>query len=256
MTDTLTHLINSWELLEENGRFIAKADQIIIKNIGSENFSSGDIKFNFNLKPFPWWGNISEPKIIVLALNPKYEKNEKDKYEQEKHKSNCSFEKNLRNSPTINWLDFNEKEGLTVSQKWWKETFNDIIDELIKKHKSKNLIYENIGVFELFGYYSKSLNNYDSLEKIVNAEFKSAEILQTQIALFDHLNFLLKKETPPLVVVIWGQKYWKYKIEGLCRAGDEPGIDYIDTINTASHALSKNNLRDIDFKRIIQKLVE
>lgn len=257
MASTLKELISSWELIEENGRFIAKADKNLIEShISSDNFSSGDIKFNFNLKPFPWWGNITNPKIIVLALNPKYEKDEKDKHEQNKHKENHSFEKNLANNPTIDWLDFKEKEELTVSQKWWKRTFDDIIEILNKKNKSKDLIYKKIGIFELYGYYSKSFSDKGCIERVNLNEFGSAVILPTQAALFKHLNFLMKQDCPPLLVIIWGQKYWVANIEDLSKETDDLGIDYIDTINTATHYLSKNNLRDRDFKRIIQILVE
>lgn len=255
MSNTIDKLINAWELKEKNGMFVATADEeIIVKKLNSSNFSTGVMKFNFNLKPFPWWGNISQPKIVVLVLNPKYEKEEEDKNEQDLHKKRKSFENNLKNNKTINWLDFVDEANLTVSEKWWKNTFNDIIVELDKKNKSKDLIYDSVGFFELYGYYSKSFKD-TSLKNINKSEFDHSDILPTQKALFEHINYLMKVEKPPLLVIIWGQKHWREYIHCLDGVGDELGMDYIDTISTASHSLSKSNLRDRDFKRIIQRLL-
>ena len=58
-----------------------------------------------------------------------------------------------------------------------------------------------------------------------------------------------------LLVIIWGQKYWK-DLLGLNYSEEksEDYLDYIDVIHTQSHKLSRNNLRPKDFKRIVDIL--
>ena len=38
--------------------------------------------FRFDFLPQPWWGNIINPKVIVLALNPGIDKTEKEDEEK------------------------------------------------------------------------------------------------------------------------------------------------------------------------------
>jgi len=239
---TLEHLIDLWSDVADQEPYIAKEDEEFIDhNCIALDESKGETSFRFDFLPQPWWGNIKNPKVIVLALNPGID--ETEKVDEENLKEEILL--NLRGETTINWMS----EGNTSGHKWWKATFKDIIKS---GSITPDIIYKKVGVFELIGYHSKRFNSgdYETVERMINTKLGvKSGVLPTQIAMFDHLSYLIKN-TNPIVVIIWGQKFWRQEVVGL------EGYDYIDTINTASHSLSRNNLRAIDFERIIQKLLE
>ncbi len=245
-------LLKAWSDFPNEKPFIAIVDQDIIKKDELvDNKSQGSIRFDFSYLPQPWWGNIDDPKVIILAINPGIHKiPEKEKEE------NDSTEKLIRdnlNGTPINWL----KEG-SVTKDWWTQTLNDVIDELKEENKSVENIANKLGVFELFGYHSSKFNSgdYSNIAQVINKEFGSNKTrLPTQEKLFKHLNSLIDASNPPLVVIIWGQKFWKEVIDKLDNNCDKVAlIDYIDTVSTRSHYLSKGNLRPIDFKRLKEAL--
>jgi hypothetical protein len=239
---TLKVLIDKWSNIADQKPYIAKADEESIDhNLIAIDGSKGKTAFRFDFLPQPWWGNIKNPKVIVLALNPGID--ETEKVDEENLREDILL--NLKGKNTINWMS----EGITSGHKWWKATFKDIIQSGLI---TPDMIYKKVGVFELIGYHSKRFNSggYETVERMVNTKLGVISgVLPTQDAMFAHLSYLIKN-TNPIVIIIWGQKFWRQKVVEL------EGYDYIDTINTASHSLSRNNLRAIDFERIIQKLLE
>ena len=85
-------------------------------------------------------------------------------------------------------------------------------------------------------------------------EIEDMDMLPSQKAVVNHIEELLKNKDR-LLVIIWGQKYWK-DLLGLNYSEEksEDYLDYIDVIHTQSHKLSRNNLRPKDFKRIVDIL--
>lgn len=235
MKNKFEKLINVWSSVPNEAPYIAVADQEVIDMSKIQtNESQGKLNFKFNYLPQPWWGNIKNPRVIVLLLNPGICKDED--IVEEKYKN--SIRENLKGEKTLNWMT-DEKSD---SHKWWKSTFNKITEsEMLPQ-----VIYEKVGVFELIGYHSKKFasNHYSSIKEMLVEELGLTEdFLPTQRAMFDYLDALIK-EVKPLVVIIWGQKFWIQEVEIL------KSLDYIDTISTASHSLSRGNLREIDFERI------
>ena len=264
--ESLRKLIKIWDLDEENynkGIYISKKDLEYLTNnvekfeIKNSYYSYGkDKKVYFNLVPKPWWGNIENPEVIILLLNPGFTK---DDDEDKKILSDHNFEENnahlkeeminnlKQSNNNINWFD--DKWKNAGSYHWWKPRLKEIAGEL-KADDPYNYIYNNIGFFEFFGYHSKSFD----LSFLKNDEF-----LPTQKAMFEYLNKLIKVNNP-LVVIVWGQKKWQQGLDGLAHYDEFKDIeqfvplDYIDTISTASSYLSKDNLRPYDFKRIVDTL--
>lgn len=266
MKESLRKLIKIWDLDEENynkGIYISKKDLEYLANnvekfeIKNSYYSYGkDKKVYFNLVPKPWWGNIENPEVIILLLNPGFTK---DDDEDKKILSDHNFEENnahlkeeminnlKQSNNNINWFD--DKWKKAGSYHWWKPRLKEIAGEL-KADDPYNYIYNNIGFFEFFGYHSKSFD----LSFLKNDEF-----LPTQKAMFEYLNKLIKVNNP-LVVIVWGQKKWQQGLDGLAHYNEFKDIeqfvplDYIDTISTSSSYLSKDNLRPYDFKRIVDTL--
>ncbi len=245
--NALKKLLNVWVLEDKNKKpFIAKADFKVIKcKLDKDYKSTGAINFDFSLRPQPWWGNIVNPKLVILALNPALEFNEKDKGEQQNME--LDFINNLESADkTINWLKCNNK---TTSNDWWKKRLKGVFCEKQELRK----IEDNIGVFELFGYYSPNFKSdkYGNIKSLLKKELgvENDEYLPTQKALFDYLECLIR-ENNPLVIIIYGQKYWKTLKVFDYETAENKYDDYIDTINTRSSFLSKGNLNIRDYKRL------
>lgn len=237
---TLRKLINIWSDITVEEPYIAKEDKKVIDPSFITVKRTEDVTaFRFDFLPQPWWGNIINPKVIVLALNPGIDKTEKE--DEKKYRDEILL--NLSGQDTINWMS----EGSSSGHKWWKDTFKEIIQ---KGSIDQNIIYKKVGIFELIGYHSKKFDsgNYETLEKMLEAKLGvKTGLLPTQNAMFNHLSYLIKKYKP-VVVIIWGQKYWRKYVDGL------DGYDYVDTVNTASHNLSIGNMRKIDFDTIVNAL--
>lgn len=240
MTKTLEKLIDIWSDITSIEPYMANTDKkeidekyIAIKKIDDRT------AFRFDFLPQPWWGNIKNPDVIILALNPGIDNTEKE--DEEKYKDKILL--NLNGHDTINWMS----DGNSSGHKWWKDTFKDIIQ---MGTIDQDTIYNKVGVFQLIGYHSEKFNSgdYETLEKMLKAKLGvKSGLLPTQIAVFNHLSYLIK-EYKPVVVIIWGQKFWRKYVGGL------DGYNYIDTVNTASHRLSIGNMRKIDFETIIKAL--
>ena len=233
------NLINLWSDVPQNPPYIAKADLNVMKLNSVKN---SKMNFNFDFIPQPFWGNIKNPKVIVLTLNPGYYS--KEDYEtNERYKQD--FINNLKQTPSLNW--FNLEKG--KDYKWWFNTIKDLLDENITIEN----IASKIGFFEFSGYHSKSFKSkaYNTIKEINKHEFGiESGILPTQNMMFDLIEALINQDSnkKPLVAIIWGQRFWLQALPTLRT------IDYIDTISTTSHLLSNGNIRPIDLKRLKEKL--
>jgi hypothetical protein len=237
---TLKELLDVWSIRKREDSYLSKSDDEFFSKYGISIPEKSD--FIFDLFPKPWWGNIKNPKIIVLSINPKFSGHED--YEIDK-KYLDNLEKNIQGRSSLNWFNMDN----TIGCKWWYDTFKNIIeDDDIETEK----IFKNTGFFELFPYHSKKFRSgdYKNMKNFIKKEFGIEKLLPTQKALYNHVNDLLASEDKPLVIILWGQKFWREEVENL------NAIDYIDTVSTSSHSLSYNNLRPIDYKRIISKLQE
>lgn len=239
-------LIDSWQELQiEDGLILEKGlDLKTIKEINA-NKNKKEYKFDFSFVPQPWWGNIKDPKIIILLINPGIIAKE---WGDKKENKDLHYKllDNLKGENTLDW--FSEKEEYE-SRKWWYRTFEKLIGDGV------NLIdiHKKVGVFQLYGYHSeKFYTSNDSLENINRKRMGYYGILNTQEAMFNYLNKMLTdrydQDNEPLIIIIRGQKYWRKHVKKL------DAYDYIDTILPVNQELSEGNLRSIDYNRIIERL--
>lgn len=159
--------------------------------------------FQTHLMPQPWWGNIEDPDIIFLALNPSYDPVIDDEDE-------LAIESDLKEnlvSKSFNWfqhkeiIDSGNKKRKTSGYQWWKATLGDLYkqDDLNTEMK----IYHKIGFFQLCGYHSKS---YFKLTR--KCLLGKKNLLPTQETIVEYINELIKKRDR-YIVLIWGEKHWK-----------------------------------------------
>lgn len=256
---TLSELYKVWNEFSKEYPNMAQEDYDCIKKGGIPEFPKGDknhIGFNFNYLPQPWWGNIKNPNMIVLVLNPRINSKPLHDNKNKEEQDDIDYRSQIKNitSDSINWLNFEKSD----SGIWWRQTFDDILKQT-KTKISENDINEKVGCFELFGYHSNnafSNGNYNTNEKLIKGEFgiDETKMLPTQKAVVKHIQSLLEDEDR-LLVIIWGQKYWK-ELLGLSYSPKEDNeyLDYIDIVSPQSHKLSRGNLRPRDFQRILEKL--
>ena len=157
--------------------------------------------YQTHVLPQPYFWNIDDPKIVVLAKNPtydiKYEKKETDKL-LEIYKEYKEDEANIIYDNGYNLLfeQYDKKtEKVLCTKKWWSSTFGD----LATTYGLEN-IKKKTGIFNLCGYHSKS---YFDVPKGI---LESGNVLPTQKCLREYLRKLIK--TDVLVIIIWGEKDW------------------------------------------------
>jgi hypothetical protein len=264
--NTLERLYKEWTLHEEKGKYYSQSDYNLFKNNGIDKIKNGDeehIGFNFEYLPQPWWGNLKNPKIIVLVLNPRINSTQvKDengnsitKEKQDDIKYSKFIKNNLRHDKkTINWLEHSDSD----SGKWWIQTFSDLLN-LKDIPITKEDVYKKVGCFELLGYHSEnsfSTGGYKNNKELLKGEFgiEDMDMLPSQEAVIEHIDRLLDDKSRRLVI-IWGQKYWK-ELLGLNYSEGKNVVysDYIDVIHTQSHKLTRNNLRPKDFDDLVRIL--
>lgn len=161
-----------------------------------------DYFYQTHLLPQPWWGNIEDPEVLFLSLNPSYVPiidDEDENYIQ-------SFLKENLRSKSINWFDHkyikdrNGQNRKTSSFQWWENKLKGLHSAGISNDEEK--IYNKIGFFQLCGYHSRE---YRPMAKKC---FVGVKELPTQTVVVEHVRTLLNKYDP-YVVIIWGKKEWE-----------------------------------------------
>ena len=204
-------LHKAWTLDEENklnGIYISKED---IGCIGQLNNG-----FVLDRYPQPFWGNITNPEVIVLGLNPS------DEFITDRLESilfSKEIEDNLKGNRPLNWENLKTdlstdliktKEVLGSESKTFKllDLFKDYPH--LSNNKKKlwwDKVFDGyyydpneIGFFNLVGYASKDSNslNDSSIKK---------ELFTTKI-LIKYLNDLIEEKTTKLIIIVWGKKNW------------------------------------------------
>ncbi len=258
INNTFGLLKRSWQLendetSKETLERYSKLDQeaLMIKEIKKDGKTKVlDLKMSYfyptHLWPHPWWGNIENPEMIVLALNPSYDplKDEEDEEVtgfQDAWKNGLSEPENK--DKHINLFDFKETE----TAKWWAKVFKgkekeiETIELLKQKEFSKK-----VGMFNLVGYHSLEYFNFP--EKALRKEIEDGELkkiidkfneikkkikydnkkeveeydysfLPTQNAIRLHIQYLLTqkneegKNKVKYIIIIWGKNRWKKELK-------------------------------------------
>ena len=220
-------LVEYWNNLYE-GKYYIESDYSEDKNnnyIGLCKINERRTKNKFMLDyvPEPFFGNIKNPKIILLALNPSYDSNG-DKLDLEVFKKaniDISFSDFLQK---IDFCKVNNQDNsiLPATTNWWQ---NKVLKGLnIEK------LAGNIGYFNLIGYHSP-YNPFNNDEIICKSQFLVKE----------HVLNLIEKEKGIKVIIIWGKKNWNI--------GDMSNVYQINEINIRNKSI-KNAISKEKKKRI------
>ena len=148
------------------------------------------------------------PKIVILALNPRYTPLRSEAESKKILESlNNNYELYIENinqvfnkEAFINEKNNAEKHMSTL--KWWKDTLKELIDQ----NDDWKTFLDNVAIFNYCGYHSIS---YKDLPKEVVNNGK----LETELGILDYVKNLIDKDNT-VVIKLWGNA-WKPVLKGL-----------------------------------------
>ena len=210
---------------EKNGRtyYYFKCDKDCLDAINE--------KFVLSVYPHQWWGNVLNPSVVVLAINPHYGVGEDEL-------DSAVFEKLILNNYSLNnghgqYL-FDDSIGecnvpfkYSSVSRWWRNIFEDILPDVLSDNlndKEKKEIHSfngNVGFFNLVGYQSR---NADNITKI-NCE--------SEKRILAHVNELAKDKNR-VFIYVWGKDKWDKafaKNEMKCNIKNYIEVNKKDSIN-------------------------
>ena len=215
-------LFSKLRVIQKNDRYLLTCDQKILdkETIDKlERRTHNKYKINFKSIPQPFWGNVINPKIIILYKNPNIEMNQMDE----------TYKKALIENCHLGNFDFFEKENNEF--KWnnddflyWKKHYTFMSDYKDKENQVSQLI----GEFEYFPYNSSLYKHHT--QKEYNGHLPSQNIV------FEHISNVLKEK--PLVIIARGVSLW---LEAVKELKDYKNV--IVLFSPASGYLSENNLK-------------
>lgn len=265
--NTYDLLIESWKF-KDNTSKVSLYDDLCFKTLSNGSRLKVSNFYPTHIHPQPWWGNIKDPKIIILAINPSY-----DHYYDDVEEIKCGdfFRRNIkRNSNQLeSWISELKrfKVGNNKSKgtyKWWEKSLGELIIDT-----DDDIFSKNVGIFNLVGYRSKTksfinkicyetniveeelqsfINQYNNVNsKVSNKRNYMLKLLPTQNALILHLNNIIKNNK---LIVIWGIK--DYKEAGLNFIGLEDNLllvnKYVGSDSTLK-TYKNNNINNNSNKR-------
>lgn len=194
INDALEDLLKTWKLksfdMNSTNKYSVQDGDQLNEQLNLSYF------YQTHLLPQPWWGNIIDPKIIVLALNPSYDPIND---ENDEKVIRDSLIKALKGSQSFSWLNKlqNEKQTETSGYKFWSKSLGSLLEGI-----NEEQIIEKIGFFNFVGYHS---NPFKQIPKRC-FKSKSGNLVTTE-KLIRYLNLI--KEHADYVIVLWGYDYWK-----------------------------------------------
>lgn len=192
INDSYKKLVEYWNGICGGKYYIEKDYSQNSDYLGLEKTNKNRPKNYFRLEfvPEPFFGNIKEPRIILLALNPSYDSkgDELDEIAFKNANINIPFSKFLQK---IDFCDSGNifNSYLPATTAWWQ---NRVLKGLnFEKLKGK------IGYFNLIGYHSP--HNPFNEDRI---------ICESQKLVRDYIIQLINTIPDLKVIVIWGLKNW------------------------------------------------
>ena len=194
--DLLDRLLN-----EKDVEFIYPGDEDIIHK---RNKALKDNKFETSLLPKPYRGNLKDPKLVILSLNPGYNERVKKTLftllqpECQKQFVEITKENALLEARHIISPDYAVDD--VMDNGYWSEKLEDLVKEI-------GVDSSKIGLIQFIPYASKHYDSWGEETDLKSQEF-SVEIIRR----------LLYKDESTLFLVMRAKKQWeklfkKYKIE-------------------------------------------
>ena len=224
-------------LLKNDEGFIYSGDKDIIldRNNVLEKKGKKDKMFVTSLLPKPYRGNLKDPKLVILSLNPGYKKRVKKtlftllepKYQRqfiEITKENALLEAPYIISPIYEVDD-------VMDNGYWSSRLEDL--------KRKGVDLSKIGLIQYIPYASKQFDSWGDDAK-----------LKTQVFTIKIIQHLLH-ETDAFFLVMRSREQWE-KLIG--KEMDNYKDQFFYCKNPRCQKISPNNLQEGQYEKIVEKL--
>lgn len=234
----------------KEGEFIYSEDKKIINNrnnVLANNKKKKDNVFRTFLLPKPYRGNLKDPKLVILSLNPGYnERIKKKMFEMlredyqlkfiEIAKKNalledgCSIIPNVGKDDDIDyWVD------AVTDNSYWLDKLSDLINE-------PDVDISKIGLIQFIPYASEHYDSWAKEDELKSQEF-SVEIIRR----------LLYEDESTLFLVMRSREQWEKLIPK--EMHDEKYKNrFLYSKNPRCQKISPNNLQEDQYENIINVL--
>jgi len=215
---------NPWLKLPKTSPFILVED---LKQISRYGLRPESLGWKTEILPVPYLGNPKKAKIILLCLNPGYNKSLDRKAQKDKYCFKESI-KALKFSSKTPFICLDPKLEYTGGYKWWTRLLRSLIREFGLKTLSKKLM-----CLQYIGYHSKTFR-------------RPPCVLPSQKFTF----FLLRKvmKSKKVVVVMRSKHLWFESVPEL------KDYSFIELKNYRMPYLTERNVKNGSFGEIINSL--
>lgn len=167
-----------------------------------------DYYFHLEVLPQPYFGEIENPYILILANNPSYVEGD-DEFDRDLYLRHKQLPEYLDTLKKVNFLDYEriENKYFFNTWQWWHK---NVFGNITLKDKSNK-----IGIINLCGYHSKQFNSNKSSNLMVN-NLKDV-ITQAKVIVFVWKSTydIITKEYPeelknkPFIILTKGNQFGK-----------------------------------------------
>ena len=182
-------LIDIWKFNSSDNEYISINDDKCFKQNDILKLS---YFYRTHVLPLPFMGEVDNPDVLILALNPSY-----DPINDEEDTKKIKKENYINDLFDVDFFSNIENSRATIGEhtfNWWKtRVFNNV--ELNGNY--------SIGIFNLCGYHSREYR------KIQSTYLKDNSYLPTQNMTKEIVSGLINKIKTKLIIVIWGKDSWK-----------------------------------------------
>jgi len=243
MEEYIKYLQQELNARSNKENYILKCDEDAVKNY-NENLCckckknkqkyKDDYEYHCNVLPQPFFGNIINPEILIIANNPSYAKYD-DEYDTKLFLSKNELNEYIEILKRVNFFDtFNDDNRYFYNTwNWWhrKVTGNLAINSKDKKGK--------VGIINLCGYHSKYFNE----EHYKNFPSFNEEILDNLIKIGE------KKNKKFVIIFVWKgtqeilEKKYKKELNNIPHLYLTKGNSFGNT-NTLEQIIKDKSVRD------------
>ena len=233
----------------EEGEFVYSEDKTIIdnrNNVLTNNKKKKANVFRTFLLPKPYRGNLKDPKLVILSLNPGYnERIKKKMFEMlredyqlkfiEIAKKNALLEDGCSIIPDVGKDDIGYWVDAVTDNSYWLDKLSDLINE-------PDVDISKIGLIQFIPYASEHYDSWAKEDKLKSQKF-SVEIIRR----------LLYEDESILFLVMRSREQWEKLIR--TEMHDEKYKDrFLYSKNPRCQKITPNNLQEGQYERIVEAL--
>ena len=233
---------SSWNIkLADGEQAVYEGDRRILSEYNERHKKSEDKQFILNIPPEPYRGNLRDPKLVILSLNPGYEERLNGKlvtmlgeqYRKEFIKAlydNINFEMGSR-------VVFNDVDDI-IGNGYWTEKLSQLGKDIKDTDGS---FMSRIALIQFIPYFSRRFDSQCSME-MLPSQYYTRHLIRR--ILFEH--------PKTMFLIMRSRKRWESLIgPEMSQFPDR----FVEAINPQNQSVSRNNIKDKkSYDRILKNL--